>query len=97
MRIKYEDEAREDLLAIRRHYQEAGGNSLALRMVCGIRAEVAALADNPHMALTYELVPGLRRLVIAKGAFLVFYRLADIVQVVHVRRAEREPLSSPIP
>lgn len=39
----------------------------------------------------YDLVPGIRRLVVAKGAFLVFYRVGDTVEVVYVRRAERAP------
>jgi hypothetical protein len=31
-------------------------------------------------------------LMLAKGAFLVFYRVTDHFQVVYIRRAEREPL-----
>ena len=92
MRIKYEDEAKVDLANIRQHYLEAGGGALTRRMVRDIRAEVAILADNPHIGSSYELVSGLHRLVIAKGVFLAFYRVMDCVEVVHVRRAEREPL-----
>lgn len=84
-------DARVDLAEIGDHYQDVGGKALALRMVRGIRREVLALADNPHIAPPYELAPNIHRLVVAKGAFLVFYRVSDCVEVVHVRRAEREP------
>lgn len=77
---------------IRQHYLDVGGKSLALRMVRGIRAEIVVLSDNPNLAPTYSLAPGLRRLVVAKGTFLVFYRVTDRVEVLHIRRAEREPL-----
>lgn len=95
MRVKFEDEAKLDLIEIGDHYLGAGGRVLALRMVRGIRAEIAVLADNPNLAPAYELAPGLRRLVAANGAFLVFYRVNTRVEVVHVRRAEREPYASP--
>lgn len=92
MRIKYQPRATRNLGEIQAHYQTLGGKTLALRMVRGIRQAVTGLADNPLIAPAYELAPGLRRLVVAKGAFLVFYRVTDHVQVVYVRRAEREPL-----
>lgn len=97
MRIKYEDDAQADLAGIKQHYLEVGGKALALRMVRGIRAEVAALVDNPNLAPPYDLAPDLRRLVVANGAFLVFYRVADVIQVVHVRRAERQPFEQEQP
>lgn len=91
MRIKYEDLANLDLIEIGDHYRDVGGRTLALRMVRDIRAGIAELADNPNLAPAYELVPDLRRLVVSKGAFLVFYRVTHRIEVVHVRRAEREP------
>lgn len=84
--------ALENLRNIRQHYLEVGGKALALRMVRSIRKEAAKLADNPHIAPPYEMTPGLRRLVVAKGSFLVFYRVVECVEVVHVRRAERDPV-----
>jgi plasmid stabilization system protein ParE len=101
MRIEYEDDAKLDLIEIGDHYRDAGGRALALRMVRGTRAEVAVLADNPNIAPAYELAPGLRRLVVAKGAYLVFFRVNSQhnarVEVVHIRRAEREPYSTEAP
>lgn len=93
MRIKYQPRATRNLAEIQTHYQAIGGRTLALRMVQGIRLAVTNLADNPLLAPAYELAPGLRRLAVAKGAFLVFYRVTDHVQVVYIRRAEREPLA----
>jgi plasmid stabilization system protein ParE len=52
------------------------------------------LRDFPERPPIYELAPGVRRLVVASGAFLVFYRLRDNVEVLHVRRAEREPVAA---
>jgi len=93
LRIEYLSKASADLASIQRHRQALGGRPLALRMVRDIRLAVTNLADNPLLAPAYELAPGLRRLAVAKGAFLVFYRVTDHVQVVYIRRAEREPLA----
>ena len=93
MRINYQTRATRNLSEIQAHYQSIGGKTLALRMMRGIRQTVTSLADNPLLAPAYELAPGLRRLVLAKGAFLVFYRVSDHVQVVYIRRAERQPLA----
>lgn len=92
MRIEYLPDAAGDLEDIKHHYLEVGGKPLALRMVRQIREEVKALADNPYLAQPYEIVPGIRRLVVAGGAFLVFYSVKERVEVLHVRRAERAPL-----
>lgn len=93
MRIEYTARARENLSGIRQHYQAVGGRGLALRMVRTIRQGIAALADNPQIAPPYALVPGIRRLVVAGGGFLVFYREMDRIEVLHVRRAERSPVA----
>jgi len=91
LRIEYLLGADADLEDIKRHYLKAGGKVLALRMLRLIRTETARLADNPYIAPPYELATDLHCLVVSKGAFLVFYRVVDHVEVVHVRRAEREP------
>ena len=93
MRIKYQPRAIRNLGEIQVHYQTVGSKTLALRMVRNIRQAVLHLAENPFLAPAYELAPNLRRLVVAKGAFLVFYRVSDHIQVVYIRRAEREPLN----
>jgi plasmid stabilization system protein ParE len=94
LRIEYLSGAAADLEDIKCHYMEAGGKVLALRMVRRIRAEVARLADNPHIAPPYELATDIHCLVVAKGAFLVFYRVVAHVEVVHVRRTERKPVTA---
>jgi plasmid stabilization system protein ParE len=93
MRVELTARARNNLAAIGEHYAEVGGHALAHRMVTGIKHEIMALADNPRLGSAYDLAPGVRRLVVANGAFLVFYRVTDRVQVVHVRRAKLEPVS----
>lgn len=94
MRIKYLPRAGENLRDIRKHYLKVGGKLLALKMVKGIRTEVAALTDNPFIAPVYEIVPGVRRMVVASGTFLVFYGVTDRIEVLHIRRAEREPVTA---
>lgn len=90
MRIKYEDEAKLDLLGIRDYYRDLGENQLAMRMIKLIRSDTNALLN--YTAPPYELVQGIHRLVVAKGAFLVFHRINDaksVIEIVHVRRSER--------
>ncbi|MDP1615302.1 MAG: type II toxin-antitoxin system RelE/ParE family toxin [Methylococcales bacterium] len=90
MRIKYEDEAKLDLLGIRDYYRNVGGNQLAMRMIKQIRSDINALFT--YRAPPYELVPDIHRLVVANGAFLAFHRINEaesIVEILHVRRSER--------
>lgn len=94
MRLAYQPGAVLDLQEIRQHYLDQGGPVLAQRMVRDIRDEVGRLASNPQLAPAYDLVPGVRRLVVAGGAYLAFYRITDAVQILHVRRSERRPADS---
>lgn len=94
MRIKYEHEAKLDLLGIRDYYRDVGGNQLAMRMIKQIRSDINALLT--YKAPAYELVLGIRRLVVAKGAFFAFHRINEAdstIEILHVRRAERDPAS----
>jgi plasmid stabilization system protein ParE len=92
MQIKYTSRANENLLGMGDYYRDAGGNKLALRMIAGIKSEIGLLCEFPERAPAYELTAGIRRLVVAGGAFLVFYRVHNYIEVLHVRRAEREPV-----
>lgn len=94
LQIKYLPQAGENLRDIRKYYLDVGGKPLALKMVKRIRAEMATLTDNPSFAPPYEIVPGVRRLVMADGAFLAFYRVREFIEVIHLRRAEREPVTA---
>lgn len=72
------------------YYRDAGRNLLARRMIKQIRSENEALLN--YAAQSYDLVPGVRRLVVANGAFLVFHRITEsFVEVLHIRRSERIP------
>ncbi len=63
---------------------------LARKMVARIKTPMLSLKDHPGIAPSYELAPGIRRLVVANGAFLVFYRARADVEVLHICRAERD-------
>ena len=94
MRVKFLDQAKVDLVEIDAHYWEIGGAVLAKRMLARLKEPVLALHDHPELAPLYELAPGVRRLVVAGGAFLVFYRVLADVEVLHIRRAERAPVTA---
>ena len=93
MRVKFLDQAKADLIEHNQHYREIGGVPLASKMLARIKKPILALKDNPDIAPPYELAPGIHRMVVAKGAFLVFYRVNQDVEVLHVRRSEREPVT----
>lgn len=90
MRVRLLDQAKNDLVALGQYYRDVGGDVLARKMVARIKTPMLSLKDHPGIAPSYELAPGIRRLVVANGAFLVFYRVRADVEVLHIRRAERD-------
>lgn len=84
MRVRLLDQARADLLEHNQYYRTVGGLPLARQMLERIRNPLLALNDNPAIAPLYELAPGIRRLVVADGAFLVYYRVRVDVEVLHI-------------
>ena len=95
MHVRFLDQAKADLLEHNQYYREEGGTALANKMLSRIKTPILALEDNPEIAQQYELAPGIRRLVVARGAFLVFYRITTDIEILHIRRAERMPPSTP--
>lgn len=94
MRVKFLDQAKADLVACNEYYRNLGGSSLANNMLARIKKFVSALKDNPEIAPEYELAPDIRRLVVANGKFLVFYRVSETIEVLHILRSERMPVSA---
>lgn len=76
------------------YYQEVGGASLVRKMLARIKPPILALRDTPEIAPYYDIASDIRCLVVAGGAFLVFYRVRVDVEVLHIRRAEREPFKA---
>jgi len=93
MRVKFLAQAKEDMAEIQQYYRQAGGIVLAKKMLRQIKLPVLKLENNPKIAPLYEIAPGIHRLAVAGGAFLVFYRVLADVEVLHIRRAEREPVA----
>jgi plasmid stabilization system protein ParE len=91
LRVKLTDLAASDLKMIGEHYRRVADQSLARRMVGKIKVAVLSLAEFPEFAPLYEPVPNTRCLVVANGLYLVFYRVTEVVEVLHLRRAERAP------
>lgn len=91
MRVRFTDQAKADLMEIGNYYHEIGAAKLAHRMIGQIKREVLAIGDYPESIPLYELLPGVRRLVVAGGAYLVFYRVMRHMQILHIRRGERAP------
>lgn len=94
MRVRLLDQARADLLELGQHYREVGGDVLARKMIARIKQPVLSLKDTPEVGSPYELAPGIRRLVVAGGIFLVFYRVCTDIEILHIRRAERNPATT---
>lgn len=93
MRVRLLDQAKADLTELGQYYREVGGDVLARKMVARIKQPVLSLKDTPDVGSPYELAPGVRRLVVAGGIFLVFYRVSADVEILHIRRAERAPIT----
>lgn len=91
LRIDYLPQSVENIHEIKRHYLKVGSNVLALKMIKAIRAEIATLSEHPNRAPAYDLAPNVRRLVVANGIYLVFYRVTKVIEILHVRRSERTP------
>lgn len=91
MRVRLLDQAKADLVEVGRYYREVGGDVLAREIIARIKQPVLSLKDTPEIGSPYELAPGVRRLVVAGGIFLVFYRVRANVEILHIRRAERSP------
>jgi plasmid stabilization system protein ParE len=91
LRIDYQPISVENIRDIKRHYLAVGGNTLALKIIKAIRAEIATLSEQPNRAPAYDLAPNVRRLVVANGIYLVFYRVTEVIEILHVRRAEQSP------
>jgi plasmid stabilization system protein ParE len=94
MRVRFLDQAKTDLLEINQYYRGVGGAELAKKMLTRIKTSVLALKNNPELAAAYELAPSIRRLVVGSGAFVVFYRSTADIEVLHIRRAERMPVTA---
>lgn len=92
MRVRLLDQAKTDLREIGQHYRNVGGDVLARKMITRIKQPVLKLVETPEIGAPYELAPGIRRLVVASGLFLVFYRVRADIEILHVRRAERTPV-----
>ncbi len=90
MRVEFRPGSLQDLERIADWYQSQGGASLTREMVDRIEHKAALLEDNPYIAPEYELFPGVRRLVVAEGLFLIFYRVNQVVEILHIRRSEQQ-------
>lgn len=94
MRIDYQPLSVENVRDIRRYYIEVADNALALKVIKMIRTEISALSEQPNRAPAYDLAPNVRRLVVYNGIYLVFYRVTKVIEILHIRRAEREPATA---
>lgn len=83
MRLRYQDEAIADLLALRRYIAEDSPQSAA-RVASPIREAVQKLRRFPNMGHTGRW-PGTRELVIVKTPYVVPYRVrGDTIEILRV-------------
>lgn len=94
MLVRFLDQAKEDLAEHNSYYRSVGGVALANKMLTRIKKPIFALKANPLLAPRYEIAPEIHRMVVAGGAFLVFYRVREAIEIIHIRRAERESVTA---
>lgn len=93
MQLEITKRAKRNLDAIGEHYYRIGGNALARNMIARIKDPFQQLLHFPYSAPVYKYKPNLRRLVVADGLFIVFYRIEQArIAIVHIRRAEQDLL-----
>lgn len=90
MQLEVSKRARMNLKQIGHYYLATGGLAFAETMLDLIESRFDQLLNFPYSAPVYSHKPTLRRLVVADGLFIVFYRIqASSIQIVHIRRAEQ--------
>lgn len=89
MQVKFLPSAHHDLEEIGDWYYRQGGQTLAHTMIQRIKRKTALLKDNPYLAPEYHQNPQYRRLVVAEGLFILFYRVTEAVEILHIRRSEQ--------
>jgi toxin ParE1/3/4 len=93
MQLEITKRAKRNLDSIGEHYYKIGGNALARKMIARIKDPFQLLLSFPYSAPVYQYKPTLRRLVVADGLFIVFYRIQQsVIEIVHIRRAEQDLL-----
>lgn len=93
MQLEITKRARRNLDSIGEHYYRIGGSALARKMIARIKEPFQQLLNFPYSAPVYKYKPNLRRLVVADGLFIVFYRIEQAsIEIVHIRRAEQDLL-----
>lgn len=93
MRVKFLADARMDLIECNQYYIDLGGSDLAAKMLKRIKNPILSLVDNPDIGPPCGFAPGIRRLVVARGAFVLYCRVRANIEILHIRRAERFPVT----
>ena len=86
--------AADDIDAALSYYQREAGESLAIRFIDALEAELGRISQHPligSLRYSYELdIPGLRSWPLEKFPYIVFYadraEYVDVWRVLHARR-----------
>jgi toxin ParE1/3/4 len=92
MRVRYAPEAfsdRERILDYLRERSTSGARNVA----ASIREAVAQLRDQPHSGYRTD-DPDVRVLFVARYPYKIFYRVRDVVEILHIRHTSRREWKS---
>ena len=87
MRVRYTPEAfcdRERIFEYLRERSATGARNVA----ASIREAVAQLKDHPHSGYRTD-DPNVRVIFVARYPYKIFYRVRDVVEILHIRHTSR--------
>jgi plasmid stabilization system protein ParE len=90
MKVVYTDAALQDLDDIA-NWLAANYPAIAPVVERRIRAVVARIGRWPEIAPRSPRRPGVRVLPVGRYPYKIFYRLTDVVEILHVHHAARQP------
>jgi addiction module RelE/StbE family toxin len=87
MRVRYTPEAFSDRERIFEYLRERSATG-ARNVAASIREAVAQLKDHPHSGYRTD-DPNVRVIFVARYPYKIFYRVRDVVEILHIRHTSR--------
>ena len=92
MKLKITARARQSIRSAVAWYRQEGGIALSTKAAKAFKDAAQSAADNPMQHTAYEPVPPVRRVVMDRFPYLVFYLLeGDFVVIIDVLHTSMKP------